>query len=49
MQKINIIKNAQYEKVTDLIAELLIKYRREIESLDISEVSQTSTTGYKLA
>jgi hypothetical protein len=49
MQKINIIKNVQYEKVTDLIAELLIKYRREIESLDISEVSQTNTTGYKLA
>lgn len=35
---IEFIKNEQFEKVTSLIAELLIKYRKEIMELEIQEV-----------
>lgn len=37
MDKFNFIRNEQFEKATDLIAELLIKYRYEIEALDKAE------------
>lgn len=37
MEKIILIKNAQYEKAVKLISELLIKYRSEIEALELHD------------